>query len=115
MPRTGRSLTSGIVMVWFDKWRAIISNPRASRTPRGLVSAVINRQASDNQAVTIDPGPGPIEAGQPCLFLGIERPEHTRPFHEFAAARDGAAGRISIALNDGVTPDRIALIDFGFH
>jgi hypothetical protein len=71
-------------MVGFDRWRAHHPDPacdedcaRGSFT-RGNSPVAIYTCCSP---VTIDPGPRPIEAGQPGLFVRIERPEHARPFH----------------------------------
>jgi hypothetical protein len=66
-------------------------------------------------AVAVDPRARPIEPGETGLVLRFESAEHTRAFHHLAASRDGAARRVAVVLNDGVTPDRVSLIDFGFH
>jgi hypothetical protein len=65
--------------------------------------------------MAIDPRTRPVQAGQTRLFLRFESAQHTRAFHHFATPHDGAARRIAMVLNDGMAPDRVSLVDFGFH
>lgn len=65
--------------------------------------------------MTVDPRSSPFGARGAGFVLGFEDGEHARGFDHFLIADDSAARREAVAAHDGMAPDFVPFVSFGFH
>lgn len=65
--------------------------------------------------VAVHPRSAPSEAREFSFVLRLKTTEHARGFNELVVSRDGAAGSKSVALPDGMSPNRIPSVQLCVH